>query len=640
MLPAISEPPPQQNGKQARKPPLHRRERPVWNGFLMGTVKKKRKPLAFSGGKWYNTPVNMVLHTEPPERMEHTMAKLQNYPVAEYRDLKEMLRSSTAAYGEKTLFLQKENGSYRGYSYQTYAADVEALGEELLAGGLGGRRVMLTGENCYSWVTAYMAVICGVGVVVPVDKEIPAEELVNMASLAEVAAVIYSPKLEEKLSGLDPSVRRIPFSDLPGLIEAGRRRLQGGSRAFRNAVIDPNALASLIFTSGTTGVSKGVMLSHHNIMFNLQEMCRMVYIGPKDTFLSVLPLHHAYECTCGFLCQVYRGCTVAFAEGLRYVTRNMQEVHPTMMLCVPLLLETMYRKVWANIRKNGLEKKVKAMIRMTNGIHPAKARMAAKKKVFRAVHNSFGGKLRLLISGGAAVDPEVLSGLRDLGIHALQGYGLTECSPIAALNRDCFWNDSAAGLATPNSLLDIDDMQDDGTGEIRYKGENVMLGYYKMPELTAEVIRDGWFYTGDLGYLDEQGFLHITGRKKNVIVTSNGKNIFPEELETYLCRTRFVSEAVVVGFLNPRKKDYDIVAIIYPDYEQMEESYGKNYTPSQLDDAMRRAVAEVNGIVQSYKRIETYVIRPEEFPKNASRKIKRAGLADSVFEEYKKKIGD
>ena len=568
------------------------------------------------------------------------MAKLQNYPVKVYRDLKEMLKASTETYGEKTLFMQKENGSYRNISYNRYAADVNALGTELLARGLGGKRIIVTGENCYAWVTAYMAVICGVGVIVPVDKEIPAEEIANIAKVSEAAAVIYSSKFAAKIEGIDPSVVRIAFNELHGLIEAGRERIQNGDSSYLGAVIDPNAMSSLIFTSGTTGVSKGVMLSHHNIVFNLSEMCQMVYIGPKDIFLSVLPLHHAYECTCGFLCQVYRGCTVAFSEGLRYVTKNMQEVHPTMMLCVPLLLETMYRKVWANIRKNGLEKKVKAMIKVTNAIHPEKARMAAKKKIFRAVHNSFGGQLRLLISGGAAVDPQVLQGLRDLGIQALQGYGLTECAPLAALNRDCFWNDSSAGLATPNSLLDIDDMQEDGTGEIRYKGDNVMLGYYQMPELTAEVIRDGWFYTGDLGYLDEKGFLHITGRKKNVIVTSNGKNIFPEELETYLCRTPYVSEAVVVGFLNPRKKDYDIVAILYPDYERMEESFGKNYTQQQLDDEMRRAVAEVNGIVQSYKRIETYVLRAEEFPKNASRKIKRAGIADSVFEEYKKKIGE
>ncbi len=566
------------------------------------------------------------------------MAKIQNYPTIVYRDLKELLRCSAETFGDKTLFMQKEGGVYRNLSFREYESDVNALGTQLLARGFGGKRIIVTGENCCAWVTAYMAVICGVGTIVPVDKEIPAEEIANIARISEAAAVIYSPKYEEKIGAIDAGVERIPFDALGEWISAGRERLQNGDRSYLDVEIDPNTVSSLIFTSGTTGVSKGVMLSHRNICFNLSEMCQMVYIDDKDLFLSVLPLHHAYECTCGFLCQLYRGSTVAFSEGLRYITKNMQEVHPTMILCVPLLLDTMYRKVWATIRKNGLEKKVRTMIKVTNAIPGEKARMAAKRRIFKAIHASFGGKLRMLIAGGAAVDPEVLQGLRDLGIQALQGYGLTECAPLAALNRDTFYNDASAGLATPNALLDVYDMQEDGTGEIRYKGDNIMLGYYQMPELTAEVIRDGWFYTGDLGYLDKDGFLHITGRKKNVIVTSNGKNIFPEELETYLCRTPYVKEAIVVGFLNPKKKDYDIVAILHPDTEHLEETFGKDWTEGQLDAELRRAVAEVNGIVQSYKRIETFVVRADEFPKNASRKIKRAGLADSVFGEYQKKV--
>lgn len=566
------------------------------------------------------------------------MPKYQNYPTATYKNLKEMFNTSAELYGDKTLFMEKVKGEYTNLSFRQYADNVNALGTELLARGFGGKRLIVTGENCIAWVTAYLAVICGVGVVVPVDKEIPAEEIANIAKISEVSAVIYSKKQSEKVSAIDGNVTRICFDDLPELIEAGKEKIKAGNRSYLDAKIDENVLASLIFTSGTTGVSKGVMLSHHNICFNLSEMCQMLYIGTKDLFLSVLPLHHAYECTCGFLCQVYRGSTVAFSEGLRYITRNMQEVHPTVINCVPLLVETMYSKIQASIRKNGLEKKVATMVKITNAIPGTKAKIAAKRKIFKDVHKTFGGKLRMLISGGAAVDPNVLQGLQDLGIPAVQGYGLTECAPLAALNRDTYFNNSSAGLATPNTLLDIYDVQDDGTGEIRYKGDNIMLGYYKQPELTAEVIRDGWFYTGDLGYLDKDGFLHITGRKKNVIVTSNGKNIFPEELETYLCRTPFVKESVVVGFMNPKKKDYDIVAIIYPDSDRMKEVYGENWTREQLDTELRRALAEVNGTVQSYKRMECYVIRDTEFPKNASRKIKRQGLADSVQNEYESKI--
>lgn len=567
------------------------------------------------------------------------MGSYRNYPTIVYENLKQMYHASAETYGEKTLFMQKEGGEYKSYSFRQYAEEVDALGTALCARGLKGKRVIVTGENGYDWVRSYMAVICGVGVVVPVDKEIPAEEIANIARESEAAAILYSDKLSAKVEALDEGVARIPFSSLPALIEQGKKLIEEGDRTYLDAEIDPNAMSSLLFTSGTTGVSKGVMLSHRNICFNLSEMCQMLYIDDKDVFLSVLPIHHAYECTCGFLCQVYRGSTVAFSEGLRHITRNMQEVHPTMILCVPLLLETMYNKVWANIRKQGMEGKVKAAIKMTNAIPSAKLRLAAKKKIFAQIHKSFGGKLRIMISGGAAVDPKIMQGLRDLGIAAYQGYGLTECAPLAALNRDTFYNDGSAGMATPNALLDIYDVQGDGTGEIRYKGDNIMLGYYKQPEMTAEVIRDGWFYTGDLGYLDKDGFLFITGRKKNVIVTSNGKNIFPEELETYLGRTPYVAESVVVGYMNPKKKDYDIVAIIRPDLDRMVEDFGADYTRDQLETELKKALSEVNGIVQSYKRIETFVIRDEEFPKNTSRKIKRAGIADSAFSAYQKKMG-
>ena len=566
------------------------------------------------------------------------MASFQNYETELFDNLKQMLHASAERFGDKTLFMEKRGGEYQKIGFRRYCNDVDALGTALCAKGLAGKRIIVTGENCYHWVLAYMAVICGVGVVVPVDKEIPAEEMANIARVCEASAVIFSSKVEAKVDAIDASVERISFDELDALIPEGKLQIKQGNRAYLDAEIDPNVLASLIFTSGTTGVSKGVMLSHRNICFNLSEMCRMVYIDDKDTFLSVLPLHHTYECTCGFLCQVYRGCTVAFSEGLRHITRNMQEIHPTMMLCVPLLIETMYNKVWANIRKQKMEKKVKLAIKATNAIPNAKVRLAAKRKVFAEIHKSFGGNLRILISGGASVDPTVLKGLRDLGIFSVQGYGLTECAPIAALNRDTFYNDRSAGMATPNTLLDIYDVQEDGTGEIRYKGDNVMLGYYNQPELTAEVIRDGWFYTGDLGYMDDDGFLFITGRKKNVIVTANGKNIFPEELETYLGRTPLVKESVVVGYLNPKKKDYDIVAIIHPDYERAEEMFGKGYTADLLDLELKKAVSEVNGIVQSYKRIETYVIRTEEFPKNTSRKIKRAGVADAAYNDYQAKM--
>lgn len=569
------------------------------------------------------------------------MKKYKNYEVRPIENLKEMLYTSAATWPEKNAFLEKRDGVYEGITFNQYFLDVEGLGTELCARGLLGKRVIVTGENCYAWALAYMTVICGLGVVIPVDKEIPPEEIANIANVSEADAVIYSAKYEDKIKKIEKPLDFICFDELSGLCAAGREKINAGDRTYLDLEIDKNEMASLIFTSGTTGVSKGVMLSHHNISFNLTEMCQMIYIGPEDTFLSVLPLHHAYECTCGFLCQIYRGSTIAYCEGLRYIMKNMKEVHPTMILCVPLLIETMYHKIWANIRKNGMEKMVKKALAASNASR--KIGIDLRKKLFSEIHETFGGKLRMMIAGGAAVDPDILKGLRDFGILAVQGYGLTECAPLAAVNRDKFYCDSSAGLATPNATLEIVDAAEDGTGDIRFKGENIMLGYYKAPELTAEVIVDGWLYTGDLGFIDKDGFLHITGRRKNVIVTANGKNIFPEELETYLSRNPYVLESVVVGVPDETGRDYDIVAMILPDRERLDEENPDGYSEELVREKLTEAVKQANSMVQQYKRIKKFLVRSEEFPKNTSKKIKRAGLLEEAIaqlENAEEKAGE
>ncbi len=569
------------------------------------------------------------------------MKKYKNYEVRPIENLKEMLYTSAATWPEKNAFLEKRDGVYEGITFNQYLLDVEGLGTELCARGLLGKRVIVTGENCYAWALAYMTVICGLGVVIPVDKEIPPEEIANIANISEADAVIYSAKYEDKIKKIEKPLDFICFDELSGLCAAGREKINAGDRTYLDLEIDKNEMASLIFTSGTTGVSKGVMLSHHNISFNLTEMCQMIYIGPEDTFLSVLPLHHAYECTCGFLCQIYRGSTIAYCEGLRYIMKNMKEVHPTMILCVPLLIETMYHKIWANIRKNGMEKMVKKALAASNASR--KIGIDLRKKLFSEIHETFGGKLRMMIAGGAAVDPDILKGLRDFGILAVQGYGLTECAPLAAVNRDKFYCDSSAGLATPNATLEIVDAAEDGTGDIRFKGENIMLGYYKAPELTAEVIVDGGLYNGDLGFIDKDGFLHITGRRKNVIVTANGKNIFPEELETYLSRNPYVLESVVVGVPDETGRDYDIVAMILPDRERLDEENPDGYSEELVREKLTEAVKQANSMVQQYKRIKKFLVRSEEFPKNTSKKIKRAGLLEEAIaqlENAEEKAGE
>lgn len=566
------------------------------------------------------------------------MAQPKLYETRKIYHLREMLDDSAKRFGARPAFLQKENGAYVTYSYTRFRNDVYTLGTALAAHGYTGGRVIVIGENSYLWCVSYMTAICGLGTVVPVDKEIPAEELANIARICDASLILYSPKYREKVDAVDPSIHRLSFGELSHIIENGSTLLSLGNRDYAELSIDIDAMASLIFTSGTTGVSKGVMLSHRNICHTVQNLARMVKITPEDRALSILPLHHVYECTCGFLYPLFCGASIAFSEGVRYVMRNVKEVHPTKILCVPLLIETMYRKIWANIRKKGIEQKVRNIIKMTDAIQPYSARMAMKRKVFAEIHKSFGGQLDLLVSGGAPIDPEIIKGMRAFGLNVIQGYGLTESAPLAAVNRDCYFNDRSAGLVLPEGELKILDPAEDGTGEICYRGDNVMLGYYNAPELTAEVKRNGWLHTGDIGYINDRGFLIITGRKKNVIIRANGKNVFPEELESYLCRNPFVGEAVVLSMQNDKKKECDVVAVLRPDEEYAKEALGADYTEDALAEKLNDAVRQVNDIVQTYKRIDVTLWLKEEFPKNSSRKIKRFEIPSLIQEQYLKQV--
>ncbi len=549
-------------------------------------------------------------------------------------NLREMLEKSAERFAAKPLFIQKIDGEYKEFTYAQYYSDVRSLGAAFIKRGLEGKRVIILGENSYAWCVSYMAVVCGIGAVVPVDKEIPAEELANIAKLSGASAIIFGEKQREKAVAAGKRLQKYSFNDIMDICSSEESASDEDFETYDNISIDIDALCSLIFTSGTTGASKGVMLSQRNICTNLEDLAMLCKVTPEDTALSVLPLHHVYECTTGFLFPIFRGATVAFSEGVRYIMKNMKEVQPTKMLCVPLLVETMYNKIWLNIRKKGIEDKVKNVIKLTDLLPSESARISAKRRAFAEIHNSFGGRLNLIIIGGAPIDPDIMSGMRAFGFRVMQGYGLTECAPLAAVNPDTAPKDRSAGIPLPHGEMKIVGAGDDGIGEICYRGDNVMLGYYKQPEATAEVKKNGWLYTGDLGYIDGDGYLVITGRKKNVIVTSNGKNIFPEELETYMLRNKLVAECVVVGMHNEKKSDYDVVAIVYPDFEYARELLGEAASDEALIAELQAVVDEVNSTVQSYKRINMLLLRDTEFVKNSSRKIKRIGIAESIKDEY------
>ena len=410
-----------------------------------------------------------------------------------------------------------------------------------------------------------------------------------------------------------------------GLVEEGKKLVEGGDRSFIDAEIYADEMSVLLFTSGTTGIAKGVMLSHRNICEDLMSAPTILNVNTWDIFFSVLPVHHTYECTCGFLMPLYKGASIAYCEGLKYIVKNLAEVRPTMLLAVPLIFENLYNNIMKNVRKQGKEglvRKVLAVNKVTKKIG-----LDLNKLLLKDILKVFGGRMRVLISGGAAIDPAILQFFNDLGFIAVQGYGLTECAPMAALNPDQHKNmrNSSVGHLLPGMEVKIEDKNEDGIGEICVKGPNVMMGYYNMPEETAKVIRDGWFHTGDLGYVDDKDFIYITGRKKNVIITANGKNVFPEELEYYLGRSNLVSESMVWAQEDEAGQDTVIVATIKPDMEEVESVIGKEAASdtAQVEKLLWAEVDKINEDLPFFKKIKKVTVRREEFEKTTGKKIKR-----------------
>jgi long-chain acyl-CoA synthetase len=576
------------------------------------------------------------------------MIKAWDDPKIRYRDvrpiidIKDMLESSVRLYGDNIAFFVKDviGGPYRGITYNQLKADVDALGTVLLEMGLKDKKIAVIGENRYEWAVSYLAAVCGVGTVVPLDKELPENELNYLIQDAEVDCILFSHKYEKTflegqktgkntlkiLIGMDAEEDNEDRLSYKNVLEDGRRLVRNGDKRFIEAEIQRDVMNILLFTSGTTGMAKGVMLSHANITENLMVMGTLVNIRPEDTFFSVLPIHHTYECTCGFLLPLYRGASIAFCEGLKYIVKNLEEAKPTVFLGVPLIFENIYRRIWTQAKKSGSDKKLIKVLKLNE--KTKKFGIDLAPILLKKVTAVFGGRMRLMIAGGAAIDPEVLKGLKAFGINALQGYGLTECSPIVAINPDFDSRDSSAGYPPPFIDIKIVDAGDDGIGEIIAKGNNIMLGYYHNVEATEAVIKDGWFYTGDLGYIDSEGYIHITGRKKNVIITKNGKNVFPEELEFYINKISFVEECMVFGIDSEDSGDTLICASIRLLQDELSELLGKNFTDQDALKLLWHEIDKLNDGVPYYKRIKKVDIRKDEFEKTTGKKIKRYSTAN------------
>lgn len=559
------------------------------------------------------------------------MARSTEIPV---RDLRELLERSAARYGTKTAIRDKKDGIYQDVSYTRFGQEVKALACMLAGRFSAGDRVLVLGQNSYEWVLSFMALLQLGAVPVPVDPALRAKQLTAISVEAEAKGVLYAPHAASKRRAL-VGVRAVCFDKYPFLLAEGKRRMAVGQHPPAVAS-DPDGLAVLFFTPGTTDTAKGVMLSHTNLLTTLQNMDEMMRIDTNDVFLSFLPLSHVYECVCGLLYPISHGATVAFSQGLDHILHNMREVHPTCMVTIPLVATALYRKCWERILHDKAETSVRRMIAISDPVRPLSARQALKERLLAAQRAYFGGSLRRLLVLGGGMDAGVQKGLRQLGVFTVQGYGMTECAGLAALNRDDFYRDGAAGLAFPDSTLDIYNAQPDGSGEIRYRGKNVMLGYVNDEERTAKALSDGWYYTGDMGRMDKEGFLYILGRRQNCIQTVGGHLICPEYLEKLLCQSPFIKEAVVVGTYNEAVRDSEAAALILPDTDYAAELFGRRCEEGELEQLLGEWVAELNSDLALYQQIGFYAVVDRPFPRDAAGRVFRAAVAKE-FEEARKK---
>jgi long-chain acyl-CoA synthetase len=555
------------------------------------------------------------------------------YPTDPIPDIRAMFLRSSDRFADKPALQYKKSDRWIPISYRELRENVEQVACGLVALGLAPAetKLAIVGENRPEWAITFLAAACTGIICVPIDRDLRETEVYHILYLSGAQAAVTDAKHLEMLQDIAkklPKLTTLICMDEPGeggigfeqLKEMGRKEIAAGQNSFAEGQVSGESLLSILFTSGTMGNSKGVMLTHGNVASNICDAQRWVHLRSDDRFLSVLPLHHCYECTHGFLLPLSAGALISYAENLRRIVENIAETKTTGVLGVPLLWHTLYKKIEAGMAEKGMWK-VRAAKRFAS-ICKGAIGVDLRSRLFAGVHRRFGGALRILISGGAAIDPEVARGFRELGISFLQGYGLTESAPLIAANRDRAFKDNAAGLPLPSVEVKIAE-----DGEILARGPNIMKGYYNNPEATAAALQDGWLHTGDLGRLDADGFLFVQGRKKSVIVTPGGKKVYPEEVEAEILKSPFVLECLVWGSESDDPTSHvEVQAIVVPNAEyfisQGLEQNG-SMDSSVVESILRREVKARCLNLAPFKRVTRLTIRFEEFEKTTTRKIKR-----------------
>ncbi len=563
------------------------------------------------------------------------------HKMPKYENLKEMLEKSGKLYGDRPAYIFKteEEGVFREITHKQFREEINNLGTALISMGLKDKRIAVISENRYEWGMAYFATVAGTGVVVPLDKALPDNEIENLILRSGVEAIFYSNKynnimneIKEKKNAnikffisMDLEEQTDGICSQKELIKKGKELIEAGNREFIDAKINSEEMGVMLFTSGTTAMSKAVMLSHKNLCANLFDIASTIKVDENDVFLSFLPLHHTFECTTGFIYPVSKGSSIAFCEGIRHIADNIKEYRVTAMVSVPILFESMYKRVMKNIEKKGKLETVKKGIKISQFL--LKVGIDIRRKLFKEIHDNLGGRLRLFVSGGAALDPEAEKGFNELGVAMYQGYGLTESSPVIAAEDDKYRRLGSIGKAFPSLEVKIVEPNEEGIGELVAKGPSIMMGYYDNEEATKETIdKEGWLHTGDLARIDKDGYIFISGRKKFVIVLKNGKNIYPEELETLINKIEGIKESFVYG--KPEEDgDYKICAKIVYDKETAKENFG-TLEEEALKQVIWQEIKKINKTMPAYKYIREISTTDKELIKTTTQKIKR-------FEEIK-----
>ena len=574
------------------------------------------------------------------EKSEKIKKDKKQYEATTFKTIKEVFKNSMEKFPDNTLILEKKDhkSPYTEFTYRDFGNDVINFGTGLIKYlNLKDERIIIISETTYDWYVSYMTLLCGAGIAVPIDKELPVNEIENLIKRSRASAVIYSTKRKEYIDKVKDNVPMVKYfiemnsdNKVKGrdvgfnhVLQEGKKIVEKGDNTFENIEIDPEEFKILFFTSGTTSQSKGVMLNNKNLASNINACTAYVDLRPTDRLFSVLPLHHSYESTIGFLYPFAMGASIAVCEGLKYILPNMKESKPTAILCVPILVENIHKNVNKSIEKSGKTAIVNSMIHVTNALKTIG--VDVKRKVFKEILDNFGGKLRIIVSAAAPVDPKIGKWVQDIGITFLQGYGLTETAPISALTPDYEPKIGSAGKAVNCAEIKIKNPNEKGEGEVFIKSDTLMIGYYEDEEATKEVVtEDGWFNSGDVGYLDKEGFLYITGRSKNVIVTKKRKNIYPEEIEGLLKKYLEVKECLVYGKSQEGSKELVITARVLPNIKEIQEKLGKDdVSDEEVYDIIWKIVKEVNKEVTSYKAIKKLEIKKDDFEMTTTMKIKR-----------------